>query len=284
MSFLDKIVASKRREIDAAKAAVPEAKVRAAAEAAPVTRDFFAALAAPSPRHSESPSETRPTPGGRGREKTAGPIKLIAEVKKASPSAGVIRADFNPVEIARIYERHGATCLSVLTDEPFFQGKLDYLRDIRAAVKLPLLRKDFILDKYQVYEARSAGADAVLLIAECLDDCNLRALHNEIVSLGMTPLVELYDPENLQRVLDAGTTLVGVNNRDLRTFKTDLEHTMRLREQVPEECVLVAESGIRTRADVERLEAAGVNAILVGETLMANPDIGAAVDTLLGRE
>ncbi len=171
----------------------------------------------------------------------------------------------------------------MLTDEPFFQGKLDYLRDIRAAVKLPLLRKDFILDKYQVYEARAAGADAVLLIAECLDDCNLRALHNEIVSLGMTPLVELYDPENLQRVLDAGATLVGVNNRDLRTFKTDLEHTLRLREQVPEECLLVAESGIRTRADVERLEVAGVNAILVGETLMANPDIGAAVDALLGR-
>jgi indole-3-glycerol phosphate synthase len=274
MSFLDQIVASKRREIEAAKAAVPEAKVRAAAEAAPASRDFFAALTAPLPR---------PSPGGRGREKVAGPIKLIAEVKKASPSAGVIRADFNPVEIARIYERHGATCLSVLTDEPFFQGKLDYLRDIRAAVKLPLLRKDFILDKYQVYEARAAGADAVLLIAECLDDCNLRALHNEIVALGMTPLVELYDPENLQRVLDAGTTLVGVNNRDLRTFKTDLEHTLRLRERVPEECVLVAESGIRTRADVERLEAAGVNAILVGETLMANPDIDAAVDTLLGR-
>ncbi len=141
----------------------------------------------------------------------------------------MIRADFNPVEIARIYERHGATCLSVLTDEPFFQGKLDYLRDIRVTVKVPLLRKDFILDKYQVYEARAAGADAVLLIAECLDDCNLRALHNEIVALGMTPLIELYDPENLQRVLDAGATLVGVNNRDLRTFKTDLEHTMRLR-------------------------------------------------------
>jgi indole-3-glycerol phosphate synthase len=259
MSFLDKIVASKRREIEAAKVAVPEAKVRAAAEAAPAARNFFGTLAA------------------------AGPIKLIAEVKKASPSAGVIRADFNPVEIARTYERHGATCLSVLTDEPFFQGKLDYLRDIRAAVNVPLLRKDFILDRYQVYEARAAGADAVLLIAECLDDCNLRARHNEIISLGMTPLVELYDPENLQRVLDTGATLVGVNNRDLRTFKTDLEHTLRLRERVPEECVLVAESGIRTRADVERLEAAGVNAILVGETLMANPDIGAAVDALLGR-
>ena len=204
-------------------------------------------------------------------------------MKKASPSAGVIRADFDPVKIAQIYEQHGATCLSVLTDEPFFQGKLDYLREIRAAVSLPLLRKDFILDKYQVYEARAAGADAVLLIAECLDDCNLRALHNEIVALGMTPLVELYDPNNLDRVLEAGATLVGINNRDLHTFKTDLDHTLRMREKVPEQCVLVAESGIRTWADVERLESAGVNAILVGETLMASPDIGAAVDALLGR-
>jgi indole-3-glycerol phosphate synthase len=262
MSVLEKIVVSKRREIEAAKLARPEAQVRAAAEAAAgtlLTRDFFAALAAP------------------------GPIKLIAEVKKASPSAGVIRADFNPVEIARTYEQHGATCLSVLTDEPFFQGKLDYLREIRSAVALPMMRKDFILDKYQVYEARAAGADAVLLIAECLDDCHLRALHNEIVALGMTPLVELYDPENLQRVLDASATLIGINNRDLRTFKTDLQHTLRLKEKVPDDCVLVAESGIRSPADVERLQAAGVNAILVGEMLMANPDIGAAVDALLGR-
>lgn len=170
----------------------------------------------------------------------------------------------------------------MLTDEPFFQGKLDYLREIRSAVSLPVLRKDFILDKYQVYEARAAGADAVLLIAECLDDCHLRSLHNEIVALGMTPLVELYEPENLPRVLDAGATLIGINNRDLHTFKTDLEHTLRLKEKVPDDCVLVAESGIRSRADVERLEAAGINAILVGETLMASPDIGAAVDALLG--
>jgi indole-3-glycerol phosphate synthase len=171
----------------------------------------------------------------------------------------------------------------VLTDEPFFQGKLDYLRAVRADVQIPVLRKDFILDKYQLYEARAAGADAVLLIAECLDDCNLRAIHREAVALGMAPLVELYDPENLQRVFDAGATLIGVNNRDLRTFHTDLEHTLRLRNRIPDECVLVAESGIRTRGDVLRLEAAGVDAILVGETLMASPDIGAAVDTLLGR-
>jgi indole-3-glycerol phosphate synthase len=258
MSILDDIIAHKRREIDAAKAARPEPQVRAAAESAPPPRKFFDALAAP------------------------GPIKLIAEVKKASPSAGVIRADFEPVQIAQIYERHGACCLSVLTDEKFFQGSLEYLRSIRTAVGLPVLRKDFILDKYQLYEARAAGADAVLLIVECLDDCHLRALHNEAVQLGMAPLVELYEPENLPRVLEAGATLVGINNRDLHTFKTDLDHTLRMREKVPDTFVLVSESGIRTRADVERLEAAGVDAILVGETLMASPDIGRAIDTLLG--
>jgi len=259
MSILDDIIASKRREIEAAKRARPERDVRGEAEACPPPRNFFAALAAP------------------------GPIKLIAEVKKASPSAGVIRDDFDPVAIGKTYERHGASCLSVLTDAPYFQGRLDDLRDVRAAVRIPCLRKDFILDKYQLYEARSVGADAVLLIAECLDDCNLRALFNETVALGMTPLVELYEAENLQRVFDAGATLIGVNNRDLRTFKTDLERTLRLRERIPDECVLVAESGIRTRADVERLEAAGVDAILVGESLMREWDIGAAVDMLLGR-
>ncbi len=239
-NVLDQIVATKRQEIAAARAARPESLVRAQAAQAPVSRNFFAALSAP------------------------GPIRLIAEVKKASPSAGLIRADFQPVEIAQTYERHGASCISVLTDAPYFQGSLDDLSRVRASVSLPVLRKDFILDAYQLYEARAAGADAVLLIAECLDDCHLRALHNEAVTLGMAPLVELYEPENLKRVFDAGATLIGVNNRDLRTFKTDLEHTLRLREQIPDQCVLVSESGIRTRGDVERLAAAGVDAILVG--------------------
>lgn len=257
-TILDDIMATKRREIAAAKAARPEAGLRELAAATAQPRNFFAALSGP------------------------GPIKLIAEVKKASPSAGVIRPDFDPVQIAQIYERHGASCLSVLTDEFYFQGHLDYLRDVRAAVGLPVLRKDFILDRYQLYEARAAGADAVLLIAECLDDCNLRALHNEAVALGLTPLVELYDPENLTRVFDAGATLIGINNRDLRTFKTDLDHTLRLRERVPDQCVLVSESGIRTPEDVQRLAAAGVDAILVGETLMREADIGRAVDVLLG--
>ena len=258
--MLDKIVASKRHEIAAAKAAQAGiGRARSRGESAAAAR-LFSALA------------------------QTGQIRLIAEIKRASPSAGVIRADCDPLQIAGTYERHGASCLSVLTDGPFFQGSLLDLEQVRAAVRLPVLRKDFILDSYQVYEARAAGADAVLLIAECLDDCNLRKLHDEIVRLGMSPLVEIYDPENLQRVFDAGATLIGVNNRDLRTFKTDLEHTLRLRDRVPDQCVLVAESGIRTRADVLRLEAAGVDAILVGEALMAAPDVGAAVDALLGRE
>ena len=258
-TILDQIVAAKRTEIERHKAMTPGVELRARlADAAPV-RDFFTPLAAP------------------------GPIKLIAEVKKASPSAGVIRADFDPVAIARIYEAHGATCISVLTDEPYFQGRLEYLSQIRAATRIPLLRKDFILDEYQLIEARVAGADAVLLIAECLDDCNLRKLFNATCDLGMTPLVELYEPENLERVFDAGATLIGVNNRNLRTFEVDLAHTIEMRNRVPDECVLVAESGIKTRADVERLETAGVDAILVGESLTRERDIGAAVDQLLGR-
>jgi indole-3-glycerol phosphate synthase len=258
-TILDKIVAAKRAEIEATKATIPERELRARLADAPAPRDFFTPLAA------------------------GGPIRLIAEVKKASPSAGVIRRDFDPVSIARTYEAHGAACISVLTDEKHFQGRLDYLTQIRAAVALPVLRKDFILDSYQVVEARAAGADAVLLIAECLDDCNLRKLFNEICELGMTPLVELYEPENLERVFDAGATLIGVNNRNLHTFEVNLEHTIRMRKRVPDECVLVGESGIKTRDDVLRLEAAGVDAILVGESLMREPDIGAAVDRLLGR-
>jgi indole-3-glycerol phosphate synthase len=211
-------------------------------------------------------------------------VRLIAEVKKASPSQGVIRADFDPVAIARTYESAGAACLSVLTDETYFQGRLDYLRQIRAATRIPLLRKDFILDSYQLVESRVAGADAVLLIAECLDDCNLRKLHNEAIELGLAPLVEFYEPQNLPRVLAAGAQLIGINNRDLRTFAVDLAHTIRLRPQVPDDCLLVAESGIHTRADVLRLQSAGIDAMLVGESLMRQPDIHAAVNQLLGKE
>lgn len=258
-TVLDRIVAAKRREIAACRERVPMADLERKLADAPPVRDFFAALAQP------------------------GPIRLIAEIKKASPSAGVIREDFDPVAIARVYEKHGAACISVLTDEPYFQGRLEYLAAVRINVAPPVLRKDFILDSYQLYEARAAGADAVLLIAECLDDCNLRKLHNEAIDLGMTPLVELYEPENLPRVIAAGATLVGVNNRNLHTFEVSLDHTLRLRDAIPDECAVVSESGIKTRADVERLEAAGVDAILVGESLMREPDIGAAVDRLLGR-
>jgi indole-3-glycerol phosphate synthase len=258
MTILERIVAEKHRELATAKERIPESELRESLAAVPPVRDFFAALE------------------GRGT------IRLIAEVKKASPSRGVIREDFQPAEIARTYQKHGAACISVLTDGPHFQGSLDYLRRIRAAVELPVLRKDFIIDPYQVVEARAAGADAVLLIAECLDDRRLQTLHDEIVSLGMTPLVELYEPANLPRVLAIGARLIGVNNRDLRSFEVDLEHTIRMRREIPLDRRVVGESGIRSRADVERLQEAGVHAMLVGETLMARPDIGAAVDELLG--
>lgn len=257
-TILDKIVATKREEVARAKAERPESALRQRLADAPPTRDFLAALSA------------------------GPPIRLIAEVKKASPSKGVIRADFDPVAIARTYEEHGASCISVLTDEQYFQGSLEYLRQVRAAVDLPVLRKDFIIDPYQVVEARVAGADAVLLIAECLDDAMLKQLHDAIVDLGMTPLVELYEPANLSRVLQIGARLIGVNNRDLRTFEVDLEHTLRLRRQIPADRVAVGESGIRTRQDAGRLEAAGVQAMLVGESLLVKPDVAAAVDELLG--
>ena len=258
-TILDEIVLQKRREVETAKAAVTIESLHGELKNTPPPRDFLAAL-------SQGP-----------------PIRLIAEVKKASPSAGVIRADFDPAGIAKIYERHGASCISVLTDRSYFQGSLDDLREIRAAVNLPVLRKDFVIDRYQVVEARVAGADAVLLIAECLDDYLLRELHEAILELGMTPLVELYEPQNLRRVLDAGTQLIGINNRDLRTFHVDLGHCMRLRRNIPAGRTVVAESGIKSRKQVEDLQAAGLHAMLVGETLMAQADIGRAVDELLGK-
>lgn len=257
-TILDEIVATKRQEVAAARLRMPLDEMEHQAAEAPPTRDFLAALTGP------------------------GPIQLIAEVKKASPSAKVIRADFDPVAIARTYQAHGAACLSVLTDAPYFQGHLSYLARIRAAVAIPLLRKDFIIDEYQVVEARLAGADAVLLIAEILDDAQLVALRLRAEALGMATLVELHDEANLPRVLGSGATLIGINNRDLRRFVTDLDQTFRLRDRIPPGVTLVSESGIRTRRDVERLESAGVSAILVGETLMRAPDIGLAVEQLLG--
>jgi indole-3-glycerol phosphate synthase len=205
---------------------------------------------------------------------------VIAEVKKASPSAGVIRADFDPVLIAMAYQDHGASALSVLTDEHYFQGHLDYLRAVRATVQIPVLRKEFILDRYQLVEARVAGADAVLLIAESLPENLLKQLHDDALELGLDVLVELHDAEQIPRVLDCGATLVGINNRDLRKFETRLEHTLELRHRIPANITLVSESGIRTHADLLKLAEAGVHAVLVGESLIRSPDIGMALDAL----
>jgi indole-3-glycerol phosphate synthase len=261
-SILDRIVAYKHQEIAAARAQIPDRQLEEAilSGMAPPSRDFRSAL-----EHADGTA-------------------IIAEVKKASPSAGLLRADFDPISVARTYEQNGAECISVLTDEPSFQGHLHYLEVIRKAVSPPLLRKDFILDRYQLLEARLAGADAVLLIAEILDEDALRRLLREANQLGLQALVELYDRANLRRVLDSGARLIGVNNRDLHTFQTRLEHTLDLIAELPADVCLVSESGIRTRGDIERLQTAGVRAVLIGETLMRAPDIGAKLRELRGEE
>jgi indole-3-glycerol phosphate synthase len=208
-NVLENIVAHKRQEIEAAKRARPSESLRERLASAPAVRDFAGAL--------------RQGPG----------VRVIAEVKKASPSAGLIRADFDPVRIARTYAAHGAACLSVLTDEKFFQGSLADLSAVRDSVSIPVLRKDFMLDRYQVLEARVAGADCILLIAECLDDCGLRDLYFYASELGMDSLIEIYEPDNLDRVLKLEPAVVGINNRDLKSFVTDLAHSIRLAERVP---------------------------------------------------
>lgn len=258
-TILDKIILQKQSDLAVMAAQRPLPEIQRRIDSAPPVRDFLSAL------------------------KSRHPMGLIAEVKKASPSAGLIRADFHPVQIARTYAENGAACISVLTEEHFFQGHLSYLEQIRAEVQIPVLRKDFIIDPYQVWEARASGADCILLIAECLDDDQLHTLAGLSQQLGMQSLVEVYDPENVARVLDLNLPLIGVNNRDLRTFTTDLQHTIRLREQIPAEIMVIGESGIHTRDDVQRLEAAGVHGILVGESLMRSEDIGAGVRQLLGK-
>lgn len=257
-NILDEIVASKRRELEAARVAISGDELERRIAGLPPIRDFEGMLRRPG-------------------------MQIIAEVKKASPSAGVIRADFDPVAIARTYERHGAACISVLTDRPFFQGDLSFLGQIRDQVSLPLLRKDFILDRYQLLEALAAGADAALLIAEILPGALLNDLQRQARDLGLQTLVELHDVEQLPRVIDSGATLIGINNRDLRRFETRLEHTLELAQRVPPDRCLVSESGIRSHADLKRLEAAGVKAVLVGESLMRADDIGAQLDRLLGK-
>ena len=255
---LSEICQTKRTEIAAAKSRVSEMELKARLADVDPPRDFLAAL------------------------KSATGVGLIAEVKKASPSAGLIREDFDPVEIAKTYESAGAACISCLTDESYFKGKLEYLTAIRNAVEIPVMRKDFILDRYQVTEARAAGADCILLIAECLDDCTMRDLYFYASELGMECLVEIYDPENLDRVLKLEAPLIGINNRNLRTFVTDLKHSTDLAARVPDTVYLVSESGIRERSDVEHLLQFGVRGILVGETLMRQENIAAKVRELLG--
>lgn len=256
-TILDRIVDAKRHEIHQAKQRISSAELERSLWSAPPVRNFMDALV-----------------GGPS-------VRLIAELKKASPSRGILREDFDPVMISREYAHHGAHCISVLTDGPFFQGSLSNLQTVRASVHVPLLRKDFIVDTYQLLEARCAGADAVLLIAECLDDCQLRSLHQRTMELGMTPLVEFYEAANAQRVVDAGATLIGINNRDLHTFQVDLLHCLRMRRQLPDDCVVVAESGINGPDDVRRLREAGIQAMLVGEHLITQRDIGQAVRALL---
>ncbi len=264
-TILEKIVATKRAEVASRKAAMPIEMLKDRVAAMPRPRNFFQAVTTPNAKR----------------------LNLIAEVKKASPSAGVIREDFNPVAIAVKYEEAGADALSVLTDEPYFHGRLEYIEQVRAKVRLPVLRKDFIIDPWQVYETRAAGADALLLIAECLDLSLMTDLQILAAELNLTVLIEVHDMENLIRVRDRligfphpGYSLIGINNRDLRTFKVDLGTTLRLAELVEDRSVLVSESGIATAADVRRLQQAGVRAALVGETLMRSGDVGGTIREL----
>ncbi len=261
--ILDKIVAVKREEVAAAIKKMPLAAMREDAESRVLTRDFVGAL----------------------RAKVAkGQAAVIAEVKKASPSKGVIRADFIPADIAQSYaEGDGqvsAACLSVLTDRPFFQGRIDDLKQARASCALPVLRKDFMIDPWQVYESRAIGADCILLIAAVLSDAQMAELEAVAHALDMAVLVEVHDGAELQRALKLKTPLVGINNRNLRTFETSLDTTLGLLKDVPDDRLLVTESGIATRADVQRLRSAGVHAFLVGETFMRAPEPGLALAEL----
>jgi len=251
--ILDRILATKREEVARAKAQAPLPEQRAAAEARRDVRPFEAALRA---------------------QLAAGRPAVIAEVKKASPSKGVLRADFDPAAIALSYARHGAACLSVLTDREYFQGAPEYLEAARQASGLPVLRKDFIVDAYQVYEARALGADAVLLIVAALDDARLAEFEATAHALGMAVLVEVHDAAELERAMRLATPLLGINNRNLRSFETRLETTLDLLPRVGAERIVITESGILVPADVARMRAAGVHAYLVGEAFMRAPDPG----------
>jgi indole-3-glycerol phosphate synthase len=257
--ILKKIVAVKHEEISLASRKKSLALVRADAESRVLTRDFVGAM----------------------RQKMANnQAAVIAEIKKASPSKGVLRADFIPADIAQSYAEHGAACLSVLTDTQFFQGSVDYLKQARASCDLPVLRKDFMVDPYQVYEARVMGADCILLIAACLDDAQMKDLEAIASSLDMAVLVEVHDAEELNRALKLKTPLVGINNRNLRTFEVSLDTTLGMLKDVPTDRLLVTESGILSTADVQKMRDAHVNAFLVGEAFMRAPDPGQALADL----
>jgi indole-3-glycerol phosphate synthase len=257
--ILQKIVAVKHEEVAAALTKKSLAAMRADAESRVLTRDFEAAMRA---------------------KIAAGQAAVIAEVKKASPSKGVLRADFIPADIAQSYAEHGAACLSVLTDKQFFQGSVDYLKQARASCDLPVLRKDFMVDPYQVYEARAMGADAILLIAACLDDAQMADLEAIARSLDMAVLVEVHDREELQRALKLKTRLVGINNRNLRTFEVTLQTTLDMLPEVPADRLLVTESGILKAEDVKRMRDAQVHAFLVGEAFMRAAEPGEALGQL----
>ena len=254
--ILQRIVAVKHEEIAAARRLRDGASLRAEAEARRDTRGFEAALRA---------------------QIAAGRAAVIAEVKKASPSKGVLREPFAPAQIAASYAEHGAACLSVLTDAQFFQGSAAYLQQARVACELPVLRKDFMVDAYQVFEARAMGADCILLIAASLDDATMADLEATAMALGMDVLVEVHDAAELERALRLKTPLVGINNRNLRTFEVTLDTTLALLPSLPADRLLVTESGILGRADVQRMRGAGVHAFLVGEAFMRAPDPGAAL-------
>jgi indole-3-glycerol phosphate synthase len=254
---LQQIVEEKSRELAHGKRTRPQAELERACRAAAPARDFAAAL--------------RPPPGG---------VRLIAEVKRRSPSRGVLASAFDPVALARVYVAHGAAAISVLTDEKFFQGRLEHLTAARAEVPVPVLRKDFVLDEYQLWEARAAGADAALLIVSILDPAALRDLVGAAKAVGLAALVEVHTRPELEQALEAGAALIGVNNRDLRTFETRIDTTLELLPLIPPGPVVVSESGFFTAADVRRVVAAGAHAVLVGEALMRAPDVGAKVREL----
>jgi indole-3-glycerol phosphate synthase len=257
--ILNKIVAVKREEVAAALGKKSLAAMRADAESRVLTRDFEGAMRA---------------------KIAAGQAAVIAEIKKASPSKGVLRAEFIPADIAQSYAEHGAACLSVLTDKQFFQGSVDYLKQARASCDLPVLRKDFMIDAYQVYEARAMGADAILLIAACLDDAQMADLEAMARSLDMAVLVEVHDRAELDRALKLKTRLVGINNRNLRTFEVTLQTTLDMLPDVPADRLLVTESGILNAADVQRMRDANVHAFLVGEAFMRAAEPGEALAQL----